>query len=331
MTILKHWCTFLSAVNKRSNLISAGFLLLLLCNGFVSYAQETLAILTPEIIQMNQNTQYQIGDRIQMSIALPFVSSQGIKSIKIRNPDEKNPLDSQGFYLDPSPQVINGNLRFSVSPIKSGKLTLPELQVIKDETTTIGKTSPVSITVAELNAPKDKEPELLDPVSISLPFKFIIYGLLILGLIILAFYSIYKRYLKKPKAVKTPVEVKIPPVPDHEIAIRDLNALYETYSYSGENLKPVAFGVSQILKNFFSARFKIDAKESTTDEMLALLRDESLSENEIRKLTLLFRDLDLIKFTDYIHHSRFQKSDYLNFKDSAKSIIDTWTIKGGLS
>lgn len=294
-----------------------------------AYAQDGLPSFPVEFIQKNQSgPQYQVGDRIQLSVRITPELSQDIASIKLLNPDEKNPLDKQGWFLDPSPQIINGNLRFIASPIKTGKLTLPELHIVKNEGQTIAKTVSLNIEVAELKAEPNSTPDYLDTVSISLPFRFIVFGLLVILAIALLGFYLYKKFFANKKPAKPVEEIKLPPTPDHVIALRDLNQLYEQYSYSKETMKPVAFGVSQILKNFFSARFKVDARESTTDEMLALLKQESLPESDLKKIRALFQNLDLIKFTDYEHHQHFQKGDYFEFKEHARALIESWAAKG---
>lgn len=338
MIIPKHWCIFSSAVNKRSKtaLKPILFLVLLLAGTSPqSFAEETalnpssVAALDTVILEKNHSSQYQVGDRIQFSAALPYELISKIRSIQLKQSTNSESPDSSGIYLDPTPQVINGSLRYSVSPLKPGKLTIPEINVIDQTNGWIAKTQSISIDVAELKTDPKEQPQLLDPVSLSIPFKWMVIGLLLLAGLGFGCFFLYRRYLRRkvPPPVKT--EVRVPPVPDHEIALRELNALYDRYPFSGDHLKPVAFGVSQILKNFFSARFKIDARESTTDEMITLLRQESLPGHELKRIIDLFTDLDQIKFTDYQHHSHFQKSDYQGFKDSSKDIIHSWTIREG--
>lgn len=291
-------------------------------------AQETTPLLQTEVVEKNQSTSYQVGDRIQLNIRIPIELSQELGSVQLKSLDEKTSLDQIGWYLDPSPQIINGNLRFIASPIKTGKLVLPELAIIKTEGKMIAKTSSIAIEVAELAANPSSTPALLETIPISLPLKFAILGAFILIGLIFACYFAYKKYKQTRKPEPVAPEIKIPPTPDHVIALRELNLLYEQYSYSKENLKPIAFGVSQILKNFFSARFKVDAKESTTDEMISLLRGESLSSQDLKKILGLFQNLDLIKFTELNYHQHFQNGDYLEFKDQARNLIETWAIKG---
>ena len=40
------------------------------------------------------------------------------------------------------------------------------------------------------------------------------------------------------------------------------------------------------------------------------------------------KNLDLIKFTELAHHQHFQKSDYLEFKEQTRVLIESWAIKG---
>jgi hypothetical protein len=305
------------------------FLSILFMVGGTSIAQTPeLKSLTAEIIEKNHGSQYQIGDRIQLSAVLPYELSNRIKTIKLKPEEDPNGPDASGFFIDPSPQVISGNLRYSVTPLKSGKLNLPPLLLFLDESNPVAKIQPLSFDVAELTQAK-QEPQLLDPVGVSIPPHIILMIIVVILVLIALGIYIYHRFIKKKPASAPMVEVSIPPVPDHEIAHRDINSLYERYPYSPENLKPVAFGISQVLKNYFSSRFKIDARESTTIEMINLLRSESIPDHELKRIIDLYKKLDQIKFTDYEHHSYFLKGDFLEFKDIAKSIIDTWTIRGG--
>ena len=323
----KRWFVFLSGASRRSSIKSLTILSLLFFSA--TSAQENIPSLQTELAQINQNgSQYQLGDRIQLSVRIPLELSQQLNAVLLQNPDETNPLDKQGWYLDPNTQVINGSLRFIVSPIKAGKLVLPQLMIMKDETHPIAKTTPLTIEVPETKANPSGTPSLLDTIAISLPFRFIVFGVMIAALLLLLGVLIYRKYWKNRIVTKPLSEIKLPPTPDHVIALRDLTLLYEQYPYSRENLKPVAFGVSQILKNYFSFRFKVDARESTTDEMLALLKKEALSDQDLRNIRSLFQNLDLIKFTELEHHEHFQKNDFLEFREKAKSLIETWAIKG---
>ena len=116
---------------------------------------------------------------------------------------------------------------------------------------------------------------------------------------------------------------------DHALALRSLELLFKKYPFSYENLKPVSFGISEILKNFFSSRFTIDAREATPDEMIALLRKEAIPREGLQEILNLFNDLDLIKFTKESDSGHFKEHHYQDFKIKAQSIIQKWALHTG--
>jgi hypothetical protein len=327
MITQKLWCDFLNTVKKRSS--SIGLIILLASITPFSHGSEQPQLFQLELVRKNQTgPNYQVGDRIEFSIPLPVSLLHQNPNIQIKYIDEQKTLDQLGIYLDQSPQVINGALRFAIYPVQSGSITLPELSVIKEPDSIIGKTSPYTIEVIELKK-SEEQPDLIDAISVSMPLKFILMGLVLLALVIGLVIYFYKK-TRSRKVVTTAVEIKPPPIPDYEIALREIESLYSRFSYSPENLKPIAFGLSEILKKYFSSRFKIDAVESTTDEMIQLLQTESVNESDLSKIRSLFNDLDIIKFTEQIHHQHFQKSDFLTFKDQSSMIVNRWSNRQGV-
>jgi hypothetical protein len=243
----------------------------------------------------------------------------------LKLPEGSSKLEDQGWYLDPSTQLLGSIFRFVVSPIQTGKLTLPTLLLLRGEVEYLGRTKPYSINVAALEQKDGKPPELLEPTPTSLPTKYwIIFSTITLGLALIIFYFIRRHLIKKRNRPQVmPVLVR---EPDHVIALKLLNSLYSNTPYSLENLKPIAFGVSDILKEFFSSRFKIDASESTTDEMIELLRKQALPGENLREIQVLFQDLDLVKFTKKEHYTAFDESKYQEFKVKAQTLIQKWTL-----
>jgi hypothetical protein len=68
--------------------------------------------------------------------------------------------------------------------------------------------------------------------------------------------------------------------------------------------KPFYFGISETLKFYFGERFEFDARESTTSELVALLKEKNgvpgLNDGVIRRTQNLFESLDPVKFADQI-------------------------------
>ena len=340
------WFNFSNDVKRsvRSGWIAGALLAALLCLPYSVRAEESVApsaetdaalvASAPEIqarfLQKNTNGDtYQLGDRITLVLDVGPDVIQNQSTLTLRIPAGGSSLEDQGWYLDPATQLVPGSFRFVVSPLHTGKLTIPTLLVLKEDGSAIGRTNPLSIQVAEIKKTEEK-PALLDVSSLSLPARYwILFGLIaiLIGFLVHVF---YRRWLKNRTPRVRPET--LPPVqrdPDHVIAIHKLDLLYQAHPFRNENMKPIAFGISEILKSYFSARFQIDANESTTDEMIALLRSESLSKDALREIQILFHDLDYIKFTNENLGSQANETAYIDYKVKAQAIIQRWRETGG--
>jgi hypothetical protein len=339
-------CTFLSAVSKsaKKTLLSFGILFLLGAN--LAFADPNTVppagaeasasaspTATPDLSQVsllplseaqkNPNKTYQIGDRISLLVEMKGNLVENGDKLSLKLPDGSSKLEEQGWYVDPSTQYLNGIFRFIASPIQTGSLTLPTLLITKEDQTIVGRTATFSIQVT---GPEKKDnPELIEIASSSLPTKywvlFSFLALIVMGLVSYGVYRFLKNRRKKPKFLPdAPVEL------DHLRAIRKIDSFYQDFPYRIDNLKPVAFGVSETLKEFFSSRFKIDATEATTDEMIELLRKEAIANENLREIQLLFQDLDLVKFTKSENYGHFDESKYFELKLKAQAIIHKWKL-----
>jgi hypothetical protein len=286
----------------------------------------TVPQMTLQEATKNAAKTYQIGDRINLLTEINSPTLENGDHLALKLPEGASKLEDQGWYIDPSSQFLGGVFRFIVSPIQTGALTLPTLLIQKEDGITIGRTAPYQIQVTGPEKKDQKEAELLEITSRSLPIKYwILFSLLALFVMCGVSYLVYrtlKNRRKKPTFIpKTQAD------PEHVVALRKINELYQTYPYEIVNLKPIAFGVSETLKEFFSKRFKIDAIESTSDEMIELLRKEAINGENLREIQTLFQDLDLVKFTKSENYSHFDQFKYQDLKVKSQLIIQKWTLK----
>ncbi len=285
--------------------------------------------LTVHFLQKNQNGEtYQLGDRITLYVEVSPELSQSRANLEIKIPEGGSDLADQGWYLDPTPQLISGNLRFIVSPLQPGKLTLPMLLILKEDQSVVGRTTPISIQVAEIKKTQETPP-LLTVTPMALPTRYLILFIALgLLLIVLIVYLIRRwQAAKRARLLAVPAPV-IKKESDHVLAIRNLDKLYLQYPFRNDNMKPIAFGVSEVLKSYFSSRFQIDANEATTDEMIALLQRESVPRDGLKEIQALFNDLDFIKFTKNTTTDSANEAAYYAFKVKALAIIHRWTGPG---
>ena len=281
-----------------------------------------------EIQKSASNGQYQIGDRIPLAVEIKADNVESGESLNLKLPEGTTKLEDLGWYLDPSTQFVGRSFRFLAAPIQTGKLTLPVLLVMKANDVAIGKTTPYTIQVSGPAEAKDKQgAELIDPSSVGLAAKYwILFSLA--GVAILALIGLgIRKYLKTRTKAKPTVVPVVVHDPLHITAMKKIDNLYRTYPFTLDNLKPISFGVSEILKEFFSKRFQVEAQESTTDEMIELLRKQALSGENLREIQTLFSDLDLVKFTKSENYTHFDEDKYNEFKVKANLIIQKWAVR----
>ena len=270
--------------------------------------------------------QYQIGDRISLLAEIKTSAIENGEKLSLKLSEGSSKLEEQGWYVDQSTQFMGGIFRFIVSPIQTGTLTLPTLLVLKEDQTIIGRTSPFSIQVTGPAKAEGKAPELLALSATDLPAKYWVIFSIIILLVLCAIAYAFVYFLRKRR--KKPL-VRVPQAPtesDHAIALRRIERLYEEFPYSRSNLKPLSFGLSEVLKTFISKRFKVDASESTTDEMIELLRKEAITGANLREIQMLFQDLDLVKFTKNENYSHIDEAAYRELKVKSQLIVQKWAL-----
>ncbi len=335
--MLTDYCAFLKSERKKSSapfwakLVALGTLVWSAWLPFGALADPldiaSLPLFKIQLVQKNPNGNvYNIGDRIALYVEIPQADQNRNSSFEITVPEGGSKIDEQGWYLDAQTNLISGNLRFIVAPIKTGPLTLPTLLILNQEKNPIGRTDTWSIEVKGVSLSPDqqkREPQYLPLAAVGLSDQvwFMLFALVLLLIAATAF-GIYKWNRKKamtPPALPTPKPIE----PDHVLALRALQELYQQNPYTREHLKPVAFGISEIIKAYLSKRFLVDATESTTPEMIGLLKSQ-LTFDELKEIEALFVDLDLIKFTKMEQHDHYTEGDYKNFKLKAERIIDRW-------
>lgn len=311
---------FLRSVRKRNKVVCS--IIFFLCG---------LALAEPlkiQVVQRGSNGDtYRIGDRIALYIEVPQSLQNQNSSFEIRPEIDEKELGKAGWYLDPQINFISGNLRFIVSPIQVGELILPTLIITNQNKEVVGKTETWKIKAVGENLTPEQEnqkPEYLPPTPISLSIKIWILIIAIFVTIALVCFFLYRKWKKSVrKPVVTPTIVTTKEA-DDVLAIRAIQELYQKYSFEMGNLKPLAFGISEILKNYFSVRMNVDASESTSQEMLELFKKVNIGANDLQEIKELFIDLDLIKFTKPESYKHFSETNYHEFRNKAEVLIKKW-------
>ena len=87
-----------------------------------------------------------------------------------------------------------------------------------------------------------------------------------------------------------------PPLPPHEIALRDLKHLHSERLWQEGKHKLYYSGLTDILRAYLAGQFGVGALEMTSDEIIEAVRSVDLPQKQAMDLTELLRDADLVKF-----------------------------------
>src|SRR5690606_32494634 len=115
--------------------------------------------------------------------------------------------------------------------------------------------------------------------------------------ILLAALGIYFliRYLKREKPIETQ-EKPTPKIPAHILALQQLKELQEKQLWQNGKIKAYHSEISEILRTYIEERYKVNALEETTAEIMFGLRLHQIPEEVKMKLSQTLTLADLVKF-----------------------------------
>ena len=119
---------------------------------------------------------------------------------------------------------------------------------------------------------------------------------IIIIIILVALYLVAKRILAHYGKSFGDIFKPAPPLPPHEIALRDLKHLHSQRLWQEGKHKLYYSGLTDILRAYLAGQFGVGALEMTSDEIIEAVRSVDLPQKQAMDLTELLRDADLVKF-----------------------------------
>ncbi len=155
----------------------------------------------------------------------------------------------------------------------------------------------------------------------TLKFKFgeisgYITWTIIILLILVALYLIAKRVLAHYGKSFSDIFKPAPPLPPHEIALRDLKRLHGERLWQEGKHKQYYSSLTDILRAYIAGEWGVGALEMTSDEIIEAMRSVELPQKQAMDLTVLLRDADLVKFAKAMPEAEANEAAYtmaLNF------------------
>lgn len=245
----------------------------------------------------NEHPFARVGDTIYFKIASGDLKPTRVAPQKVEGKPEFDSLQA-GYKVV---EVPNAEGLVGITLLKPGTLEVSALELFEDEKR-LETTNPLTIKVESAIDPSDQKPKEPEPPlpPISTPFPIVLALLVALAIVALALigYLIYRKWKAPKKELILPEIPASSPLPEHEVALTELQSLESQHLEQKGDFKRLYFGISEIMKRYLGARFGFDAEESTSRELFEKLEGYHLSPSTVGSVRELFRLLDIVKFTD---------------------------------
>lgn len=152
------------------------------------------------------------------------------------------------------------------------------------------KTMPVDTATF---VPHDIKGQIRYPLTFAEVFPWVLGGLAVILLIILAVYLIIRH-----RRASDPASVKKDPA--HIIALRELDKYRGNKMWVPEKQKQFYSGVTDVLREYMASRYGISAMEMTTVEIFEEMKAADVSKELLDEVRQLFDRADFVKFAKYI-------------------------------
>lgn len=260
---------------------------------------------SPTVKAFTNDRKIVIGDQVRLFLEVQ-PNSKSDKIEWARMPDSIHGLEIvEKGKID---TITSGNTfslkqRLIVTGFDSGKYYIPSFQFQITANGQVRQYStdsiPVEVQTVAVDTTKAFKPiKEIEEVKFSIweYWKEILAALVLIGFIV--FLIIY--FVRNKKTSIPSKLMKTPPEKAHEKALRLLNELKgKQYMQQGKG-KEYFTEMSDIVRTYLEERYSITAMEQTTDELLSLLKKQTDSKAELRKvrpeLKLILRTADLAKF-----------------------------------
>lgn len=256
------------------------------------------------------NNAIQIGQQVKLSLSIKYRVDKG-KTMKVEFPELNDTIRKEIEIVDPGktdtivdkndPYLFTQTKTLTITSFDSGYWAIPPFKFTVNGDTAGVLTDPMLLqvttvevdTTKEIKDIKDIYTETYSWIDWLKDNMHIVYWSLA-GLLVAAI-AIYliMRYNKRPAPV---VVIEAPKIPAHIIAFGKLEQLKNDKLWQDGKLKLYHSTLTDILREYIENRFKIQAQEQTTDEIIFGFRNIAIDEESKMKLKRVLVLADLVKF-----------------------------------
>jgi hypothetical protein len=292
-------------MNKINYIITFLFAFCLL--PFANYAQvEVHAVLDTNVLRIGEQTKldiyvnYNAKQEKNISIEWPNFEDTIIKQIEIVSASK---IDTT-FPDKNNPDVIQQHLQFTVTSFDSGYYAIPPFKFIINNDTANTKLTeilmlevrsvPTDTSIAKV---KDIKAPFDEPFDWRWYLPYLYWTLGVLAFIIILIIVIVKLNKKKPVEIVIDNTPKIPP---HIKALESLEKIKQDAIWKDNKTKEYYSSITDTVRLYIEERFKINALELTSDEIIKVFKSQVVDSESKSKLYQILTLSDFVKFAKQI-------------------------------
>ena len=255
---------------------------------------DTNVILVGQQAQIELSIEYK-ADKGNFKIQWPTLTDTVVSKVEIVG---KSKIDTSLLNKE-EPYILKQTQTITITAFDSGYYALPPFKfIVNGDTAHPVETEAMlfqvnTIAIDTTQAIKDIKPPMEVPFSWKELLPYLYWGAGAIAIIAIAVYVFITYVKKKPVQQTIVAQPKIPP---HVTALEELEKLKQEKLWQEGNYKMYHSRLADIVRWYIEARFKIQALEQTSDEILHNFRYAVVDEESKLRLRKILLLADLVKF-----------------------------------
>lgn len=296
-------------VNIFSSKIGRIILLLLITNFYLPNTVKAQV----EVHAVLDSSSIRIGSQTKLDIYLNYDASTQ-KKLEVLWPEIKDTLKKEIEVLHitkidttipdkTKPNLIQQHLQLTITCFDSGAYYIPPFKfVLNNDTANPLLTNPLHLVVntvatdSSLAKVRDIKAPFDEPFDWRWYLPYVYIGLAILAALIIIIILIKKYAKKKPEEVI----VEIPKVAAHVTALLTLEKIKLESVWKDNKTKEYYSSIADTIRLYIEERFKINALELTSDEIIKIFKSQVVDSESKNKLNQILTLSDFVKFAKQI-------------------------------